>query len=514
MVKSTGPMTHEKSIDFEAIIARTDLCALIADDIGPPARAGRWVCPFHPDAESPNLSVERSGRRWKCFKCGKAGSALDWLMEREDITVVEAARRLGGIEGPVPGRRQGRAKGRSAGRQYDPASKAADVAPGRQDVPRAWQDPAWQEAVERIIADAEEMLWNPAGRPALDWLRWRGLADYTIRRFRLGFIPADGWSPSFVWADGRPRGIYRPRGVTIPWLAPGECYDPTRPAKGPRWVGCNVRRLATDPRDRLPDDSSKCLALSGSSRGYLYPWPEILPTQGAVPALILEGEFDALIGLQEAGHVVHAATVGGSGQTPHRSALVALARCPWWLLALDHDAGGVEDARRWKARAPHKARRLVLPHGKDLTEFVQSGGDVLAWLGAFGPPPASPPPSDPPPADDVVIHKAEVLDVMPLPSGELYVRPDLADDPRMKMVAGLYEQTADAIRAERASKPPPADDGTVFKAEIVDSMFFPDGSVYVAPDLADDPDVQRSAKLHAETWARAVARRARGGGNP
>ena len=30
--------------------------------------------------------------------------------------------------------------------------------------------------------------------------------------------------------------------------------------------------------------------------------------------------------------------------------------------------------------SPRKARRLILPHGKDIAEFHQAGGNVLGWL--------------------------------------------------------------------------------------------------------------------------------------
>jgi hypothetical protein len=358
----TAP-TSAHGVDFEEVLRRTDLRALIADDIGPPRRGKRWPCPFH-NGEHANLGMDRRGRCWKCFTCGLAGTALDWLMRRDGITVLKAARRLGGLEPSTPRRRKGQVQ--------SPAPAE------RRETPASWH-PAWQAAVGRLVAEAAEMLWSADGLAALDWLRERGLHDDTIRRYRLGFIPVDGWSPSFVWPDGIPGGIFRPRGITIPWVAPGAWYSPQEIPDGPRWVGCNVRRLAQDPSATLPDPP-KCLAFKGSSRGYLYPWADVLPTEGAVPALLCEGEFDALLAMQEASHVVHAGTVGGAGQTPHRTALAALACCPWWLLALDHDEAGVEEARAWKHRAQHKARRLMLPSGKDLSDFHRAGGDVLDWL--------------------------------------------------------------------------------------------------------------------------------------
>jgi hypothetical protein len=146
-----------------------------------------------------------------------------------------------------------------------------------------------------------------------------------------------------------------------------------------RWVGCNVRRLAADVFEPMPA-SHKCLALLGSVRGYGYPWAELLPSQAGPPGLIVEGEIDALLAYQEAGDLAHAVTVGGSSQAPHPSALDALALCPTWLLAHDHDQAGVKAALKWRKRAPHKSRRVLLPHGKDIGEFVQAGGNLRAWV--------------------------------------------------------------------------------------------------------------------------------------
>ena len=73
-----------------------------------------------------------------------------------------------------------------------------------------------------------------------------------------------------------------------------------------------VRRLAADPFEPLPEGLSKCLAFKGSTRGFLFPWSELLPTQGIIPALIVEGELDAVVGWQAVGHMVHVVTVGGA----------------------------------------------------------------------------------------------------------------------------------------------------------------------------------------------------------
>ena len=81
-------------------------------------------------------------------------------------------------------------------------------------------DREWQAAADRSIRGAEALLWSAEGRDALAWLRARGLADHTIRRFRLGFS-ADGMA-----------GRSAPRGIVIPCGHAGGMAPASRPKVG------------------------------------------------------------------------------------------------------------------------------------------------------------------------------------------------------------------------------------------------------------------------------------------
>jgi DNA primase len=349
-------------IDFAAVAASADLARIVEATCGAPDRAGRFRCPMHAD-NSPSLYLYDGGKRWRCWPCGKTGNALDFLVWVDGIDVVEAARRLDPTIGQPRPRR------------------APRPAPEPRPTPApAWHEPDWQAAVEDLVKRAEDTLWSPAGRPALEWLMSRELEPDVISRFRLGYLDAGGWTRHVARPDGTVAGLRFERGILMPWPAPGACYEPGDVPEGPgRWVGANVRRLAADPFDAL-DDGPKLKALSGSGRGHGYPWPDLLPSQGHPVALIVEGEFDALIGWQEAGWLAEVVTVGGATQAPQRSALLSLARCPVWLVATDRDEPGAMAARVWRDRAPHKAHRVLLPHGKDLAEFHAAGGNVREWL--------------------------------------------------------------------------------------------------------------------------------------
>ena len=50
-------------------------------------------CPFH-NEKTPSFSVSRSKNLYKCFGCGKAGNAVNFIMEHEQISYYEALKYL------------------------------------------------------------------------------------------------------------------------------------------------------------------------------------------------------------------------------------------------------------------------------------------------------------------------------------------------------------------------------------------------------------------------------------
>lgn len=257
-----------QSIDFADVATRANLRSLIEAELGPPDRGRKWRCPFHDD-HNPSFGVTPDGKRFRCWsgRCGVKGSALDWVMLRENLTVVEAARKLDPALAPRPGDRP---KAKTAPAK-PPASRT--FTPRLAPAPAAWRDEAWQEAADALIVEAEASLWSECGRAARVWLHGRGLDDMTLRRFRLGFSP--GWSESVpleALADKEgPKPILVPRGIVIPRARPGSWYatspDPGGEVAGPRWVGANVRRLMPVVDEPMPK-GRKCMAFLGSARGY------------------------------------------------------------------------------------------------------------------------------------------------------------------------------------------------------------------------------------------------------
>jgi DNA primase len=150
---------------LDELRARTPLAALIGrrTKLTRSGRDWKGCCPFH-NEKSPSFYVYQD--HYHCFGCGAHGDAIGFVMQTQNAGFMEAVEGL--------------------------ASEAG------LDVPRASPEAA---AAERRRADLHEVLAMaaktfqarlaaPEGRPALDYLRKRGLTDETIRRFGLGYSGA------------------------------------------------------------------------------------------------------------------------------------------------------------------------------------------------------------------------------------------------------------------------------------------------------------------------------------
>jgi DNA primase len=164
---------------LDELRARTPLAALIGRR-AKLTRSGRdWkgCCPFH-NEKSPSFYVYAD--HYHCFGCGAHGDAIGFVMQTQNAGFMEAVESLAAEAGL--------------------------------DVPRASPEAA---AAERRRADLHEVLALAAknfqgrlttaeGRPALDYLRRRGLTDETISRFGLGY---SGAGRGALAADLAPAGI-------------------------------------------------------------------------------------------------------------------------------------------------------------------------------------------------------------------------------------------------------------------------------------------------------------------
>jgi DNA primase len=206
-------------------------------------------------------------------------------------------------------------------------------------------DPDWLRKAESITRDCAKALASPAALRARVWLINRGLKLETLSRRQVGYNPN----------EGAKCGLWLERGITIPWLHQGDV------------TAINVRR---------PQESEKYKLVKGSFRKGLFLGDQIVPGR---PSLLVEGEFDALLGWQIVRDLVNVATLGSATTKPDSTAIRQLVTSPLILVAYDSDPAGRQGADYWLSTTA-RVHRVPIPSGKDLTEFHQRGGDIALWL--------------------------------------------------------------------------------------------------------------------------------------
>jgi hypothetical protein len=191
-----------------------------------------------------------------------------------------------------------------------------------------------------LAGDAMARLWTPEGKPALDYLRSRGLSDATIKSVHLGFTP-EVWLPT---KDGD--RYFRFSGITIP------------SGDGDRLTRIKIRRI---------DGGQPKYAQAYSDRPLIYPDPAaIWPGK---PLIICEGEFDCLLLGQELPEA-SVITLGSASVRTDSAVLSRMLSAPRWFIALDADKAGDSAA----AKFPGNTIRVRPPEPyKDWGE-VHAGG--------------------------------------------------------------------------------------------------------------------------------------------
>ncbi len=125
-------------------------------------------CPFH-NEKTPSFYVSPAKGIYKCFGCGKSGSAVGFVMEHEHSSYVEALR-------------------------YLAAKYRIDIVE-EDESPEEIQRRQRRESLLLVSEFAQKFfasqLETPEGRSiGYAYLRSRGLEDETIRRFGLGWAPS------------------------------------------------------------------------------------------------------------------------------------------------------------------------------------------------------------------------------------------------------------------------------------------------------------------------------------
>ena len=155
---------------IDDLLVRVDIVDLI-DSYVPLKKAGSSYvarCPFHTE-KTPSFAVTRNKQLYHCFGCGVGGNAIGFLMDYSHLNFVEAVEDLADFIGvQVP--------------------RESNNAPTKKNnISEIFQ------VLEQVAGFyIQQLRENKSAKPAVDYLKARGLTGEVAREFQVGFAP-DSW---------------------------------------------------------------------------------------------------------------------------------------------------------------------------------------------------------------------------------------------------------------------------------------------------------------------------------
>jgi DNA primase len=355
------PIPDEK---VEEVRTAADLVEVAEDYVQLKQSGSRYMglCPFH-NEDTPSFSVDPDQNLYYCFGCGAGGDVFKFVQEIEGVGFLESVRILAERYGiPLP--------------EEDGTPEAANE----------------RESILHALRFAARFFYRQLtqtdrGRRALDYLRRRGFAPQTIKRFGLGFAPNE-WDALLTAAQEEqldPETLEK-AGLVIERNDGSGHYD--------RYRGRIIfpifshigKVLAFAGRILDPDDERDQPKYINSPETEVYHKKEVLyglhqakqSIRKTDEALLVEGYTD-VISLSQAG-VQNVVASSGTALTEQQVA--TLDRYATRALMLyDADEAGERAAMRGLERVLGEgmgAYAVELPDGYDPDEYVQEhGGDAF-----------------------------------------------------------------------------------------------------------------------------------------
>lgn len=155
---------------IQRIYDAIDIVDVVKDYVSLKKRGANYLglCPFH-NEKTPSFTVSASKGIFKCFGCGKGGNAVNFIMEHEHLSYVEALRLLA--------------------KKYH--IEIVEKAPSEEDIRQQNERESLLVISEFAARFFAETLWkSPDGKAiGLAYFKERGIRDDMIERFQLGYSP-------------------------------------------------------------------------------------------------------------------------------------------------------------------------------------------------------------------------------------------------------------------------------------------------------------------------------------
>ncbi len=317
----------------------------------------KGLCPFH-NERTPSFSVNKARNICKCFSCGKGGSPVNFIMEHEQMTYVEALRWLA--------------------RKYNIEIVEHEVSEAEKEAASARE--SMFAVNEFALKHFEHNLTETAeGQSvALAYFRKRGINDAMVKRFHLGYSVEKS---SDLYSKALEKGFSAQTLVDTGLCVRsdrGDCYDrfrtrvifPIHTVSG-RTVGFGGRTMRGDKQVAKYVNSPESIIYSKKKEIYgLYQAKSAIAKKDK--AIMVEGYMD-VISMHQAG-VEN--VVASSGTSLTQEQIRALMRFTRNITVIyDSDPAGIKASLRGISLILSEGlnvKALLLPEGDDPDSFAQS----------------------------------------------------------------------------------------------------------------------------------------------
>ncbi len=326
-------------------------------------------CPFH-NEKTPSFVVSPSKGLFKCFGCGKGGNAVTFVMEHEGMTYPEALKYVAkkyGIEVQE--------------RELSPEEAARN------------DDRESMLIVSSYAAEwfAQQMTDTDEGQSvALGYFRGRGFSDATIKKFGLGYCPAQGEAFTNAALDaGYKEEFIVGAGLTIK-RDDGRLYDrffgrvmfPIHSVSG-RVTAFGGRTMRTDKKvaKYVNSPESEIYHKSNVLYGLFFAKKAITQQENCI---LVEGYTD-VISMHQSG-IENVVASSGTSLTTEQIRLISRFTKNITVI-YDGDPAGINASLRgidMILREGLNVRVVPLPEGEDPDSFARthSAADVRAYIAA------------------------------------------------------------------------------------------------------------------------------------
>lgn len=340
---------------IEEIRISNDIVQVIGEYIPLKQKGGTYfgLCPFH-NEKTPSFSVNAQKQLYYCFGCGAGGNVFSFVMQMENISFVEAVKKLAdrvSIKLPEP-------------------EKSAE-----------------QEELDRLRSRLFEMhkaagrfyydcLNSPEGKEAYEYLRKREISDKTIRKFGLGYSPGGGRLVKLLKSKGYTDTEILKSGLAVQDKTKNVLRDrfykrvmfPIFDAGG-RVIGFGGRILDKGEPKYLNSPETVLFNKSHNFYGLNF-----AKNSKINEIIIVEGYMD-VISMHQAGFTNAAAGLGTAFNNDHARTLKKFTKDV--ILLYDSDEAGERAALRAipiLVSNGFRVKVVQVPEGKDPDEFIKQKG--------------------------------------------------------------------------------------------------------------------------------------------